>query len=139
MTFSRWFKITQPVAQIINTEGDAYFIDPSGNFYDMQSRVNAPVSVVVNMPALHWGLPDTLKRYHWIYGRAKVSGALTFTVVADGHGATNSKKLVIRPRWKSAFNCTLNLQANMDKGQGDYLHRFEAELESRYTDRIKQP
>lgn len=139
VNYSRWFKITQPMSQIINDEGNSYFVDPTGALYDMQDRIGDPVSVVVNLPALHWRFPDTLKRIHWIYGRAKISGTKSLSATAEGITTTNDNKLVIRPRWKSSFNCTLRLEAQMSKTNEDYLHRFEAELETRYTDRVKQP
>lgn len=138
LRFKRWAALDRTIGGFMRRDGNLVGRHGDGQFYDEETPAptGPDVPVSLSLEPVHFGHPDVMKRIWALYVRGELATpTLTLGFETSGAGPISGSDLFVRPRAPSDYSFTLAVEGTMSPGAGQYLHRVDAEFDTRYKRR----
>lgn len=133
--YKRWFTGIARYNHLFKDDERLYALDHTNAALDFEDVLATAVGFEIILPNIHFGIPDTLKRFYYFYLRnARVATSQVFKSVfgAKEFSSTNNK---VRPKWKSVYDVQLEVSGTFEPGV-DQMHKIDTEFSVRYPRKL---
>ena len=144
MKYKTWYRSTEIVDHFFSDNDKLYGFNSDNTARDYQEESEAEVSTTVVLDNVHFGYPDTLKRFFFFYLRGEVDevNASKFAMVsflgdASFSSVTNNiGKKALRIKYASVYSAKIVINATM-LPLSHQIHKIDTEFSVRYPRKMR--